>query len=91
MATTTKLTAACALYLNHKTISVTGAQSGRRALRAFPRRKVAFSPPVLQSSNSAATESEAEISKDKEPNPNLAEPTRLEALSDGAFAIVTLH
>ncbi|ADV83655.1 TMEM175 family protein [Terriglobus saanensis] len=45
-----------------------------------------FSPPDLQSSNSAATESEAETPKDNEPN--FAEPARLEALSDGAFAIV---
>jgi uncharacterized membrane protein len=55
-------------------------------LRAFPQKKVVFSPSVLQSSNSGATESEAEIPNDKESN--LAEPTRLEALSDGAFAII---
>jgi uncharacterized membrane protein len=65
---------------------MTGAQSGRRALGAFSRRKVVLSPSSLQSPNSAATESEAEIPNDKEPN--LAEPTRLEALSDGAFAII---
>ena len=82
----TRLAAASALGLNHKTVSVTCAQSGRRAFRAFTRRKVAFSPPDLQSSNSPATESEVETPKDEEPN--LAEPTRLEALSDGAFAII---
>jgi Endosomal/lysosomal potassium channel TMEM175 len=41
-------------------------------------------------SGSAAAESEAEVLEDKEPN--LAEPARLDALSDGAFAIIiTLH
>jgi uncharacterized membrane protein len=46
----------------------------------------AFSPPELQSSSSPATESKAKTPMDKEPN--LAEPARLEALSDGAFAII---
>jgi uncharacterized membrane protein len=86
MTTTTTLAAACALDLNHKTVSVTGAQSKLRALRAFLRRKVAFSPPVLQPSDSTVIQSEPETPEDKEPN--LAEPTRLEALSDGAFAII---
>ncbi len=86
MTTPTRLAAACTLDLDHETASVTGAQSGRRAFRAFPLRKAAFSPPDLQSSNPAAAESEADVPEDKEPR--LAGSTRLEALSDGTFAII---
>ncbi len=86
MITPTRLAAACTLDLSHKAFSVTGAQCGRRPFRAFLLRKAAFSPPDLQSSNSAAAESEAEVPKDKEPK--FAGPSRLEALSDGAFAII---
>ena len=86
MTTPTTLAAACTPDLDHETVSVTGAQSSRRASRAFPLRKAAFSPPDRQSSNSAATEGEVEVPKDKEPK--FAGPSRLEALSDGAFAII---
>ncbi len=86
MTTPTRLAAACALDLKHKPVSVTVTQSGRRAFRAFPLRKAAFSPPGLQSSNSVAAGSEAGAPEDKEPK--FASPNRLEALSDGAFAII---
>lgn len=82
MTTTTRLAAACAPDLNHKTVNVTSSQSGRRAFH----REIAFAPPDLQSSNCTPVESEAEAHKDKELN--FADPTRLEALSDGAFAII---
>jgi uncharacterized membrane protein len=83
---TTRLAAASTPDLDHKTVRVADAQPVQRQLRAFLRRKVAYSPPDLQSSNSAALESEAEVSKDEESN--FAGPARLEALSDGAFAII---
>jgi hypothetical protein len=53
MTTPTRLAAAGTPDLDHETVSVTGAQSSRRAFRAFPLRKAAFSPSDLQSSNSA--------------------------------------
>jgi uncharacterized membrane protein len=86
MTMTTRLAAASTLDLDHKTVNVTSAQPVQRELRAFLRRKVAFSSSDLQASTAATAENEAEIPKDKEPN--LAEPTRLEALSDGAFSII---
>ncbi|WP_213804079.1 TMEM175 family protein [Granulicella sp. dw_53] len=58
----------------------------QRDLRAFLQRKAAFSPSDLQVSNAGTAENEAEVPKDQEPN--LAGPTRLEALSDGAFSII---
>ncbi len=53
----------------------------------MPRRKVISSPLALPSSaNAAAAKSAVDSFDDQESN--LAEPARLEALSDGAFAII---
>jgi uncharacterized membrane protein len=86
MTMTTRLAAASTFDLDHKAVNVTSAQPVQRGLRAFVRRKVAFSPSDLQASNTATAENEVEAPKDEEPN--LADPTRLEALSDGAFSII---
>jgi uncharacterized membrane protein len=86
MATPTGLAAACTPDFDHETLSVTRAQSSRQAFWAFPLRKAACSPPDLQPPNSVTAEGEVEVPKDKEPK--FAGPSRLEALSDGAFAII---
>jgi uncharacterized membrane protein len=81
--TTTRPAAACAPDFHHKTVSVTGTRSGQWVCACFLGGRL---PSLFKPSKSAAIETEAGIPDDKEPN--LAEPTRLEALSDGAFAII---
>jgi uncharacterized membrane protein len=86
MTMATRFAVAGPLDLDDKAVNATSPQPVQRGLRAFFRDQLTFSLSEAEAPNAADDDHESQVSKGREQN--LAEPTRLEAFSDGAFSII---